>query len=209
PDQGDVSLPQEWRTAQVEQHIQTPDRIAVEFVIDGDYHLRNLQAQREAVNLDNGEAIALLETALNDAGAWYARSRAEQLLLGLGFAPEQWTFPVKQFSGGWQMRLALARALMAHSYLLLLDEPTNHLDLDAMLWLEHWLKSYPGTVLVISHDTEFLDAGCSSTIHFEHDQMQSYRGNYSHFQQQRTERLRLAEASMEKQQQKIAHMQML
>ena len=207
PDQGDVSVPQEWRISQVEQHIQTPDRIAIEFVIDGDRHLRDLQAQRKAVDLDDGESIALLETALNDAGAWSARARAEQLLVGLGFAPEQWTLPVKQFSGGWQMRLALARALMAPSDLLLLDEPTNHLDLDAMLWLEHWLKSYPGTVLVISHDTEFLDAVCSSIIHFEHQQLQRYRGNYSHFQQQRTERLRLAEASMEKQQQKIAHMQ--
>lgn len=207
PDKGDVSVPDDWRIAQVEQHIQTPDREAVEFVIDGDHHLRTLQAQRENVDLDDGEAVALLETALTDAGAWSARARAEQLLIGLGFTPDQWTLPVKQFSGGWQMRLALARALMAPSDLLLLDEPTNHLDLDAMLWLEQWLKSYDGTVLVISHDTEFLDAVCSSIIHFENQQLHRYRGNYSQFQRQRTEKLRLAEASFEKKQQKIAHMQ--
>lgn len=207
PDKGEVSVPRDWRIAQVEQHINAPDRPAVEFVIDGDQHLRQLQAQREAVDLDDGETIGLLEAALTDAGAWSARARAEQLLTGLGFQQHQWELPVKQFSGGWQMRLALARALMSPSDLLLLDEPTNHLDLDAMLWLEQWLKGYEGTVLVISHDTEFLDAVCTNIVHFEQQQLHRYRGNYSQFQRQRTEKLKLAEAALDKQQQKIAHMQ--
>src|SRR5690606_38119543 len=140
----------------VEQGITERDRPAREFVIDGDHHLRALQAEREQVDPEQGQRIAELEQALIEADAWTARSRAEQLLAGLGFTPEQWMNPVGSFSGGWRMRLALARALMAPSDLLLLDEPTNHLDLDAMLWLERWLASYPGTVLLISHDTEFL-----------------------------------------------------
>ena len=207
PDHGAIHIPRQWRMAQVEQHIHTPERAAIEFVIDGDQHLRQLQAQREAADLNDGEAIGLLEAALTEAGAWSAKARAEQLLSGLGFQAHQWTWPVQRFSGGWQMRLALARALMAPSDLLLLDEPTNHLDLDAMLWLEQWLKAYEGTVLVISHDCEFLDAVCTSIIHFEQQQLHRYRGNYSQFQQQRSEKLRLAEAAWDKQQQKIAHMQ--
>src|SRR5690606_16860690 len=138
-------------------------RPAREFVIDGDANLRALQAERAALDEVTADArlgikLAELETALADAGAWSAESRAEQLLAGLGLAPDEWMLPVGQFSGGWRMRLNLARALMAPSDLLLLDEPTNHLDLDAMLWLERWLAAYPGTVMLISHDTEFLDA---------------------------------------------------
>src|SRR5690606_22303840 len=134
----------------VEQEITAQDRPAREFVIDGDAHLRELQAQRAATPDSEGQQIAELESALIEAGAWSAPSRAEQLLAGLGFAPDEWMRPVGEFSGGWQMRLALARALMAPSELLLLDEPTNHLDLDAMLWLERWLSAYQGTVLLIS-----------------------------------------------------------
>jgi len=207
PDHGQLSIPADWQLAQVEQQITTPERPAIEFVIDGDQHLRNLQRERAAVDLDDGEAIALLETALNDAGAWSANARAEQLLSGLGFAPEQWQWPVRQFSGGWQMRLALARALMAPSDLLLLDEPTNHLDLDAMFWLERWLSQYPGTVLVISHDTEFLDAVCEHIVHFHGQKLERYRGNYSSFQRQRLEKEQLQAATLKKQQQKIAHLQ--
>lgn len=206
-DQGEVQLPTDWRIAQVEQQIQTPERQALEFVIDGDRVLRQLQQQRAEVNLDEGEAIALLETALNDAGAWSARSRAEQLLMGLGFTQEQWDWPVQQFSGGWQMRLALARALMMPSDLLLLDEPTNHLDLDAMLWLERWLGQYDGTVLLISHDTEFLDAVATHIVHFEGQQLHRYRGNYAQFQRQHTEKRRLLEANIAKQEQRAAHLQ--
>lgn len=206
-DSGLLSLPNSWRLASVEQEITDRDRPAREFVIDGDSHLRELQAQRAATSDEDGEQIATLESALIEADAWTAPSRAEQLLAGLGFRPDQWLLPVGQFSGGWQMRLALARALMAPSDLLLLDEPTNHLDLDAMLWLERWLQSYPGTVLIISHDTEFLDATATHILHFEQQQLFKYRGNYSGFISQRAERLRQDQLAWEKQQREVAHLQ--
>src|SRR5690606_3865294 len=142
------------------------DRPAREFVIDGDRHLRSLQAERASVSPDDGQRIAELEQALIEADAWSARSRAEQLLAGLGFRPDQWMNPVGSFSGGWGMRLALARALLAPSDPLLLDHPTNHLDLDALLWLARWLGAYPGTVMLISHDTELLDAVARAILHF-------------------------------------------
>ena len=135
-DAGTLDIPATWRIVSVEQEISERERPAREFVIDGDRHLRHLQSERAAVSPDDGQRIAELEQALIDADAWSAASRAEQLLAGLGFSPDQWMRPVGSFSGGWRMRLALARALMAPSDLLLLDEPTNHLDLDAMLWLE-------------------------------------------------------------------------
>lgn len=138
-DAGQLSLPADWRIASVEQIIGNPDRPAREFVIDGDTHLRAIQREREEVDTDNGHRLAELEAQLVEAEAWSAPARAEQLLAGLGFAPNEWMRPVREFSGGWQMRIALARALMAPSNLLLLDEPTNHLDLDAMLWLERWI----------------------------------------------------------------------
>lgn len=206
-DQGVLDLPSSWRIASVEQEIRDRDRPAREFVIDGDVHLRTLQAQRAAVSDHDGEEIARLENALIEADAWTAPSRAEQLLAGLGFRPDQWLLPVGQFSGGWQMRIALARALMAPSDLLLLDEPTNHLDLDAMLWLERWLQSYPGTVLTISHDTEFLDAVSTHILHFEQQQLIKYRGNYSSFLSQRAERMRQDQLAWEKQQREVAHLQ--
>ena len=206
-DQGVLDLPSSWRIASVEQEIRDRDRPAREFVIDGDTHLRALQAQRAATADHDGEEIARLENALIEADAWTAPSRAEQLLAGLGFKPDQWLLPVGQFSGGWQMRIALARALMAPSDLLLLDEPTNHLDLDAMLWLERWLQSYPGTVLTISHDTEFLDAVSTHILHFEQQQLIKYRGNYSSFLSQRAERMRQDQLVWEKQQREVAHLQ--
>ncbi len=140
-DGGMLSIPPGWRIASVEQEIADHNRPAREFVIDGDTHLRAIQAERASTSDDHGHRIAELENALIEAGAWSAPSRAEQLLAGLGFKPEEWMLPIRNFSGGWQMRLALARALMAPSELLLLDEPTNHLDLDAMLWLERWLAA--------------------------------------------------------------------
>ncbi|MGO3126429.1 MAG: ATP-binding cassette domain-containing protein, partial [Advenella sp.] len=140
-DAGDLFIPDSWRIATVEQEIHATTQPAREFVIDGDRHLRELQQARAATPDTDGTRIAELEAALVEADAWSAPSRAEQLLAGLGFTPEQWTQAVNSFSGGWQMRLALARALMAPSELLLLDEPTNHLDLDAMLWLEKWLAA--------------------------------------------------------------------
>lgn len=206
-DSGLLEIPKSWRLASVEQEITDRERPAREFVIDGDTHLRQLQAQRAQTPDEDGNAIAALETALIEADAWTAPSRAEQLLAGLGFRPDQWLLPVGQFSGGWQMRIALARALMAPSDLLLLDEPTNHLDLDAMLWLERWLQSYPGTVLIISHDTEFLDACTTHILHFDQQQLIKYRGNYTLFLRQRAERMRQDQFAWEKQQKEVAHLQ--
>ncbi len=207
PDAGDLDMPQSWRIASVEQEIYASTQAAREFVIDGDTHLRSLQSQRAAVSDTDGQLIAELETALADAGAWSAESRAEQLLAGLGFTPDQWMAPVNSFSGGWQMRLALARALMAPSELLLLDEPTNHLDLDAMLWLERWLAAYPGTVVLISHDTEFLNAVATAILHIEHQKLPRYRGDYDSFLSQRAERLRQQQAAWDKQTQESARLQ--
>ncbi|WP_323017966.1 ABC-F family ATP-binding cassette domain-containing protein [Castellaniella sp.] len=207
PDAGSLDMPAAWRLASVEQILHDTDRAASEFVIDGDRHLRSLQAQRAALSLDQGQQIAELEAELIEADAWSAPSRAEQLLAGLGFAPDEWSRPVASFSGGWQMRIALARALMAPSDLLLLDEPTNHLDLDAMLWLERWLTSYPGTVLLISHDTEFLDAVARTILHFEHDKLVRYKGGYEDFLEQRAERLRQNQLARQKQARETAHLQ--
>jgi ATP-binding cassette subfamily F protein 3 len=219
-DAGALDLPAGWRIASVQQEIAADDRPAREFVIDGDTRLRDLQAKRVAVGepafggtahpTDSeqvGARIAELEAELAEAGAWDAASRAEQLLAGLGFAPSEWMDPVASFSGGWRMRLALARALMAPSDLLLLDEPTNHLDLDAMLWLEKWLAAYPGTVLLISHDTEFLDAVARAILHFDHGKLVRYKGGYDDFVTQRAERLRQASIAHERQARETARLQ--
>ncbi len=206
-DAGTLSIPPSWRIASVEQQISHNDLPAREFVIDGDTHLRTLQAQRAATPDSDGHRIAELELALIEADAWSAPSRAEQLLAGLGFTPDQWMSPVNSFSGGWQMRLALARALMAPSELLLLDEPTNHLDLDAMLWLERWLGAYQGTVLLISHDTEFLDAVAKIILHFDHAKLVRYRGGYEDFLTQRAERLRQTSLAWDRQNRETARLQ--
>jgi len=206
-DAGTLSIPAGWRIAGVDQEITALDRPAREFVMDGDTHLRALQARRADTLPDQGQRIAELEAELQDADAWSAPSRAEQLLAGLGFAPDQWMEPVRSFSGGWQMRLALARALMAPSELLLLDEPTNHLDLDAMIWLERWMASYPGTVLLISHDTEFLDTVARTILHFDHAKIVRYRGGYQDFLTQRAERNRQSHLAWERQTREAAHLQ--
>ncbi|OWT55155.1 ABC-F family ATP-binding cassette domain-containing protein [Candidimonas nitroreducens] len=206
-DAGTLDIPAGWRTASVEQEIGDNTLPAREFVIDGDRHLRALQAQRRATPDTDGQRIAELEAALVEADAWSAPARAEQLLAGLGFTPQQWSSPVSDFSGGWQMRLALARALMAPSDLLLLDEPTNHLDLDAMLWLERWLASYQGTVLVISHDTEFLDTVARAILHFDQGKLIRYRGGYEDFLTQRAERLRQSRLAWERQTRETARLQ--
>jgi len=203
-DAGNLDIPSGWRVASVEQEIASSNMPAREFVIDGDVRLRQLQAQRLEAEHDDGHEhhgsrIAELEAELIEAGAWTSASRAEQLLAGLGFTPEQWLQPVDSFSGGWRMRLALARALMAPSELLLLDEPTNHLDLDAMLWLERWLAAYEGTVLLISHDTEFLDAVAQTILHFDHGKLNRYKGGYEDFVIQRSERLRLTKIAFDRQ----------
>ncbi|MAO52285.1 MAG: ABC transporter [Pusillimonas sp.] len=205
-DAGNLEMPAAWRIASVEQEIQHPERPAREFVIDGDQGLRQLQAERKQTLDANGHRIAELETALVEADAWTAPSRAEQLLAGLGFAPDTWMKPVNEFSGGWQMRLALARALMAPSELLLLDEPTNHLDLDAMLWLEKWLAAYAGTVIVISHDTEFLNAVARSILHFDQAKLVRYKGGYEDFLTQRAERMRQTHLAWERQTRETARL---
>ncbi|HUH61117.1 MAG TPA: ATP-binding cassette domain-containing protein [Candidimonas sp.] len=206
-DAGSLFMPAGWRIASVEQEISHNQLAAREFVIDGDTNLRAIQHERAVTPDTNGQRIAELESALIEADAWSAPSRAEQLLAGLGFAPDQWLAPVNSFSGGWQMRLALARALMAPSELLLLDEPTNHLDLDAMLWLERWLGAYEGTVLLISHDTEFLDAVAKTILHFDQGKLVRYRGGYEDFLTQRAERMRQSHIAWDRQTREAARLQ--
>ena len=207
-DGGDFSLPAGWRIAQVEQHMPETLEPAADFVLAGDQRLTDLRQQlSKAEHSGDGLAIAQAHSDLQDAGAHDARSRAEALILGLGFTPEQLNQPVNSFSGGWRMRLQLARALMAPSDLLLLDEPTNHLDLDALVWLEGWLGRYPGTLIVISHDRDFLDAVTRVTLHIEGARLTRYGGNYSAFEDLRAEQLALQQAAYARQQDKIAHLQ--
>jgi len=207
-DRGDFSIPAQWRMAQVAQDMPETSESATDFVIAGDTALAAAQAEVEAAEAsDDGERMAHAYMALHDAGAHDAQSRAQALILGLGFQVRELDQPVNSFSGGWRMRLQLARALMCPSDLLLLDEPTNHLDLDALVWLEAWLKKYPGTMLVISHDREFLDAVTNVTLHIENGQLTRYGGNYSTFEDMRAEQMTLQQAAFAKQQDKIAHLQ--
>jgi len=207
-DKGDFSIPSQWRMAQVAQDMPETSESATDFVIAGDTALAAAQAEVDAAEAsDDGERMAHAYMALHDAGAHDAQSRAQALILGLGFQVRELNQPVNSFSGGWRMRLQLARALMCPSDLLLLDEPTNHLDLDALVWLEAWLKKYPGTMLVISHDREFLDAVTNVTLHIENGQLTRYGGNYSTFEDMRAEQMALQQAAFAKQQDKIAHLQ--
>ncbi|MFO7542956.1 MAG: ATP-binding cassette domain-containing protein [Thiobacillus sp.] len=207
-DKGDFSIPSHWRMAQVAQDMPETTESATDFVIAGDTALAEAQAEVTAAEeSDDGERMAHAYMALHDAGAHDAQSRAQALILGLGFQVRELNQPVNSFSGGWRMRLQLARALMCPSELLLLDEPTNHLDLDALVWLEAWLKKYPGTILVISHDREFLDAVTNVTLHIENGQLTRYGGNYSAFEDMHAEQLALHQAAFSKQQEKIAHLQ--
>ena len=207
-DKGDFSMPSQWRMAQVAQDMPETSESATDFVIAGDTALAAAQAEVTAAEeSDDGERMAHAYMALHDAGAHDAQSRAQALILGLGFQVRELDRPVNGFSGGWRMRLQLARALMCPSDLLLLDEPTNHLDLDALVWLEAWLKKYPGTLLVISHDREFLDAVTNVTLHIENGQLSRYGGNYSTFEDMRAEQIALQQAAFARQQDKIAHLQ--
>ena len=207
-DKGDFSMPSQWRMAQVAQDMPETAESATDFVIAGDTALAEAQREVDAAEAsDDGERMAHAYMALHDAGAHDAQSRAQSLILGLGFQVRELNQPVNSFSGGWRMRLQLARALMCPSDLLLLDEPTNHLDLDALVWLEAWLKKYPGTMLVISHDREFLDAVTNVTIHIENGQLTRYGGNYSTFEDMRAEQMALQQAAYARQQDKIAHLQ--
>ncbi len=207
-DKGDFSVPAQWRMAQVAQDMPDTDQSATRFVVEGDVTL--LAAEREVAEAeasDDGERMAHAYMALHDAGAHDATARAQALILGLGFKLDELERPVNSFSGGWRMRLQLARALMCPSELLLLDEPTNHLDLDALVWLEAWLQRYAGTLLVISHDREFLDTVTDVTVHIEHAQLKRYGGNYSRFEDMRAEQMALQQAAFARQQDKIAHLQ--
>ena len=207
-DQGEVEVPAGWQIAEVAQEMPETAEGATDFVLQGDaplLHARAVLARAEAA--DDGHAIAEAHLALEEAGAFDAPARAQAMLLGLGFRPEQLDAPVSSFSGGWRMRLQLARALMCPSQLLLLDEPTNHLDLDALVWLENWLQRWPGTLLVISHDREFLDAVTQVTWHLEEAALTRYGGGYSAFEAMRAERLSQARSAYDRQQERIARLQ--
>lgn len=207
-DGGDFYIPKEWRIAHMRQEIDDLTRLAIDYVLDGDTRLRTIQKQlAEAEANQDGEALAHLHTEWDNANGYTADARARRLLAGLGFTTEEMDKPIKHFSGGWQMRLNLAQALMCPSDLLLLDEPTNHLDLDAIIWLEEWLKSYQGTLILISHDRDFLDSVVDHIIHIEHQKLTLYRGGYSAFERTRAERLAQQQQAYEKQQAQRAHME--
>ena len=207
-DLGEVDFPARWRVAHVAQETPALDRPALEYAIDGDTALRRLESElAEAEAADDGIRIGELHAALGDADAYTVRSRAEQLLHGLGFSHEQMNEPVASFSGGWRMRLNLAQALMCPSDLLLLDEPTNHLDLDAILWVEEWLKRYEGTLVIISHDRDFLDGVVDVVVNIDNRKLKRYSGNYSDFERQRAAAVVLAAGMIEKQARERAHLE--
>ena len=211
-DQGEIDFPSKWRMAYVAQETPALDRPALEYAIDGDVTLRRLEdelafLESEPESAANGTLIGELYSALADADAYTVRSRGEQLLTGLGFTLAQMQQPVASFSGGWRMRLNLAQALMCPSDLLLLDEPTNHLDLDAIIWLEDWLKRYAGTLIIISHDRDFLDGVVNVIVHIDERKLKRYAGNYSSFERQRAAAMILAQGALEKQTRQRAHLE--
>ncbi|AIQ98886.1 ABC transporter ATP-binding protein [Pluralibacter gergoviae] len=207
-DAGSVTYPGNWQLAWVNQETPALAEPALDYVIDGDREYRQLEAELNAANERNdGNAIATVHGKLDAIDAWTIRARAASLLHGLGFSNEQLERPVSDFSGGWRMRLNLAQALICRSDLLLLDEPTNHLDLDAVIWLEKWLKSYQGTLILISHDRDFLDPVVGKIIHIEQQSLFEYTGNYTSFELQRATRLAQQQSLYESQQQKVAHLQ--
>ena len=207
-DIGEVDIPRNMQVATVEQHMDTVSGNAIDFVIAGDAELMSARQQlNHAETSGAGDELALAYEKLESADAYTAESRAAQLLAGLGFGVVEQAQTVSEFSGGWRMRLNLARTLMQRSDILLLDEPTNHLDLDAIIWLEAWLKQYDGCLLLISHDRDFLDNVCTHIAHIERQKIDYYSGNYSAFEKQRVARLAGVQAAYEKQQTSIAHMQ--
>jgi ATP-binding cassette subfamily F protein 3 len=207
-DAGEYYIPAQWRMGQVAQDMPETEQGATDFVVEGDTQLGAARAEVTAAEAtEDYERMANAYTALHDAGEYDAAARAQALILGLGFKTTELDKPVNSFSGGWRMRLQLARALMCPSDLLLLDEPTNHLDLDALVWLEAWLKKYEGTMVVISHDREFLDAVTNVTLHIDMGKLVRYGGNYSKFEDMRAEQMELQQNAFAKQQDKIAHLQ--
>ena len=208
PEGGDLDIPPHWTIAHVAQDTPALPDAAIEFTLDGDVELRQVEAAlREAEALEQGERVGELYARLGEIDGYSVRARAAELLHGLGFSQTDLQRPVSDFSGGWRVRLNLARALMCRSDLLLLDEPTNHLDLDAVIWLENWLKEYRGTLLLISHDRDFLDAIVNHIAHIEQQRLTLYRGAYSDFERQRAERLAQQQSSFERQQREVAHLQ--
>src|SRR3990167_8348529 len=207
-DSGDLDIPAQWKFAHVEQETPTYNKSALDFVLDGDTELRTLEEQLYiAEQENNGLKMGALHEKMHIIDAYTAPSRAAQLLIGLGFTHPQLQQSVNTFSGGWRVRLNLAKALMCRSDILLLDEPTNHLDLDAVLWLEEWLNQYPGTLLLISHDREFLDHTVEHIAHITQQRLELYTGNYTEFEDLRANKLLQQQAIFEKQQRKLAHMQ--
>jgi ATP-binding cassette subfamily F protein 3 len=205
PDEGDIERPAQLRMAHVEQEVAASDRPAIEFVLDGDTELRRILAAIDAAERREA-ALELAEwhAALEAIDGYRARANAAALMHGLGFKPRDLERPVTEFSGGWRVRLAMARALGSRADLLLLDEPTNHLDLDAIVWLEQWLQAFPGTLLMISHDREFLDAIIDRVLHIENRTIRAYSGNYSQFEQKRAEELALQQNLQSRQARRIA-----
>ena len=207
-DAGEYYIPAQWRMGQVAQDMPETEMGATDFVVEGDTVLGAARAEVAAAEAaEDYDRMAHAYTALQDAGEYDAPARAQALILGLGFKTTELDKPVNSFSGGWRMRLQLARALMCPSDLLLLDEPTNHLDLDALVWLEAWLRKYEGTMVVISHDREFLDAVTNVTLHIDAGKLVRYGGNYSKFEDMRAEQMEQQQAAFAKQQDKIAHLQ--
>ena len=207
-DTGDLHVPAEWRIASVAQDTPALEKSAIDYVMDGDTEFRALEEQlatAEASN--NGEQIAHCHDKLAAIGAYDIQARTASLMAGLGFTQSQLQQPVKAFSGGWRMRLNLAQALIARADLMLLDEPTNHLDVDAIFWLEGWLKQYEGTLILISHDRDFLDSVTTDIVHIEHKKLNTYKGNYSQFERQRAEHLAQQQSEFEKAQVMRQHLQ--
>jgi ATP-binding cassette, subfamily F, member 3 len=208
PESGSVDYPEKWRVAHVAQEIEETERSALDFAIDGDVELRALEAElTKAEDTDDGMAIAHIYEEFTRIDAYSIEARAAELLIGLGFPLTQHTQPVSSFSGGWRMRLNLARALMCRSELLLLDEPTNHLDMEAIMWLQDWLAKYEGTILVISHDRNFLDAVVTRVLEIANSALTLYTGTYSDYENQRAERLMQQQSMFEKQQRQITHIE--
>ena len=208
PEGGEVNYPANWRVSWVNQETPALDISAIDYVIQGDREYCRLRQELNLANERNdGNAIARIHGQLETLDAWTIQSRAASLLHGLGFSQEETTQPVKAFSGGWRMRLNLAQALLCPSDLLLLDEPTNHLDLDAVIWLERWLVQYQGTLVLISHDRDFLDPIVTKILHIENQNLNEYTGDYSSFEVQRATKLAQQTAMYRQQQQKISHLQ--
>jgi len=207
PDAGDLSIPSSWSIATVKQETPSLKQSALDYVMDGDKEYRQLEAQLdEARNNDDGNLEAILINKIDTINGYSLPARAGELLHGLGFLQNQLTNPVKDFSGGWRMRLNLAQALISRADLLLLDEPTNHLDLDAVIWLQRWLKRFTGTLVLISHDRDFLDTVINQILHIEHQHAKLYSGNYTAFERQRAEHLAQQEVQYQKQQKEAAHL---